>query len=162
MGKFRRDSARRKSRRRPEKLPQNLPAVTETAGQPNSLAGKHLIPPLTHRSVENSRGVPRTHKDGRQRGRSAAPGDAKSTGPQVTLRCRPLRASSNDHSGHPELHQPPREAPREKYISAGFITRVRISSSKLKFKLQQQQYTLFTNYSSIERLPQRKIEVEAP
>ncbi|KAJ8438923.1 hypothetical protein Cgig2_033810 [Carnegiea gigantea] len=64
------------------KPPQNLPTVTETAGQPNSLTGKHLIPPPAHRSEENGRGVPRIPKDDWRRGRPAAPGKPKSTGSQ--------------------------------------------------------------------------------
>ena len=45
------------------KPPQKLPAATETAGQPNSLIGNHLIPPSAHISEENDRGVQRTPKD---------------------------------------------------------------------------------------------------
>ncbi|KAJ8421356.1 LOW QUALITY PROTEIN: hypothetical protein Cgig2_032827 [Carnegiea gigantea] len=69
---------------RPKKVVGDRKTAIELAGaaKPNFLIGKHLIPPPAHRSVENGREVPRTPKDDRRRGRPAAPGDLKSTGPQ--------------------------------------------------------------------------------
>ncbi|KAJ8451440.1 hypothetical protein Cgig2_017831 [Carnegiea gigantea] len=73
--------------------------MTDTVDKPNSPTERHLSPRLVHRSEETTKGdlkKQRTigERDGRRLLETQSPAD--------------LRWTSDDHSGHPKLHQPPR------------------------------------------------------